>query len=197
MPGIPLVLPSEFQAGLKLIRDTISKHSNPIIQRAILMTEMPPSNYDDWRTWGLALKEQSQRCKWGPNYTWEVAALDALLYQCPDDHWRKKILAGKWDFQTALDYGIRKLAAKRTGQALGSNGSQIKKEEEPVNKVGQQAAKSTQSFCKLCVGKHAEDDCPAKNLACPACTKKGHFAKSWEYPNNVKHYSQSTSQAPA
>ena len=87
VPEIPEITPTAFQAGLQMIRDTISKHLNPIMQRAILMTEMPPSDYDDWRTWGLALKEQSQRCEWGPKYTWEVAALDALLYQCPDEHW--------------------------------------------------------------------------------------------------------------
>ena len=62
-----------------MIKDTIAKYMNPIMQRAILMTEMPASNYNDWRTWGLALKEQSQQCAWGKDYTWEVAALDALL----------------------------------------------------------------------------------------------------------------------
>ena len=76
------------------------------MQRCILMTEMPASNYDSWSTWGLALKEQAKRCMYGTKYTWEETALDTPLYQCPDAHWRKKILAGKWDFQSALDYGI-------------------------------------------------------------------------------------------
>ena len=163
------------------------------MQRAILMMEMPPSDYDDWRTWGLALKEQSQRCEWGPKYSWEVAALDALLYQCPDDHWRKKILAGKWDFQTALDYGIHELVAKKTGQALRGNGNNSKRDKESINRVGQ-AAKDVRTFCKLCVRRHGQDSCPAKDLA---CGKKGHYAKSWECPNNAKHSGQTADQTTA
>ena len=32
------------------------------------------------------------------NYGWKEAALDALLYQCPDNVWRQKILTGHMDF---------------------------------------------------------------------------------------------------
>ena len=92
---------------------------NDITQRNTLMTGMPASNFDSWRIWGLQLKEQSQRCKWGAEYTWEVAALDALLYQCPDPHWKSKILGNpQWKFQEALDYGIRTLTSKQQGQKL-------------------------------------------------------------------------------
>ena len=102
IPGRPAIPVTGFDAGMQMIKDAITKHSNPVMQRCILMTEMPSTNYDSWSTCGIALKEQTKRCMYGAKYTWEEAALDALLYQCPDPHWRKKILAGKWDFQTAL-----------------------------------------------------------------------------------------------
>ena len=194
VPGIPEINPTTFEPlGIQMTRDIITKHSNPIMQCAILMTEMPSTNYDDWRTWGLALKEQSQRCEWGPKYTWEVAALDALLYQCPDDHWRKKILAGKWDFQMALDYGIRELQTKKTGQALGGNGNgnNAKKDEESINRVGDQAK---EKFCRNCVSRHLKDKCPAKNNICVVCKGKGHYARSWECPRHEKHGQQSGNQ---
>ena len=89
------VVATEWDVGLNLIRAVINKYGNPIGQRHLLMTGMPASAFNDWRTWGQRLKEQSKRCQWGAEYTWEVAALDALLYQCPDSQWRTKILAGK------------------------------------------------------------------------------------------------------
>ena len=136
VPGVASVTPTTMDAGLKMIWDTITKHSNLIMQRAILMTEMSPSDYDDWRTWGLTQKEQSQRCAWGAKYTWGVAALDALLYQCPDQTWKKKILVEKWDFQQALDYGIREVTAKKMDAELGKkNGQSDKSEDIPANRV--------------------------------------------------------------
>ena len=94
-PYVPAVIgstPTVWEVGLQMIRDTITKYGNDITQRHTLMTKMPSTDYDSWRVWGLRLKEQSKRCKWGAAYTWEVAALDALLYQCPDPHWKTKIL---------------------------------------------------------------------------------------------------------
>ena len=191
------VTPHTMDDGLKLIRDCITKHLNPIMQRAILITKMPPTDYDDWRTWGLALKEQSQRCGWGPRYTWKVATLDALLYQCPDPMWKKKILAGKWDFQTALDYGIREVTAKKMGADLSKKGStqekaadlskkgstQEKADDIAVNKVGEGRG----PFCKKCVGNHATDNCPGKGKPCGACGQKGHYPKSFTCPNHANH----------
>ena len=185
VPAVTQLIPTKWDVGLKMIRDTISKYSNDIQQRAILMTEMPPSNYEDWRTWGLALKEQSQRCLWGKHYTWETAALEALLYQCPDEHWKTKILAGKWDFQTALDYGIRTITAKKTAKdlTLNKDANGTKREEESLGRVDQ----STLPFCKFCVDRHAVDNCPATSKACIACNQKGHVPKSWICPRNAKN----------
>ena len=185
VPKVPAVVPTKWDNGIKMIENTIQKYMNPIMQRAILMTEMPAANYDDWRTWGLALKEQSQRFAWGKDYTWEVAALDALLYQCPDQHWKKKILAGKWDFQTALDYGIRELFAKLQAEELGNNNrAKGRATEEPVNSVGE-ASKGP--LCKMCIGNHPRYKCPAKSKPCDT---KGHVAKSFQCPNNSYYHTR-------
>ena len=105
---------------------------------------MPASNYDDWRTWGLRLKEQSKRCLWGKDYTWEVAALDALLHQCPDDHWKTKILGNpQWKFQEALDYGIRMAAAKKQGQELTMDKKPNVRDDIPLDRVAKEKAQVT------------------------------------------------------
>ena len=116
-----------------------------------------------------------------------MAALDALLYQCPDSHWRTKILAGKWDFQTALDYGIRHLAAKKTGEALGTGGSSKTEtnDELSANRVTT-APKSEKSWpCNNCMSKHPNGSCLAKDKTCGACGRKGHYAKSTKCTNNA------------
>ena len=98
--------------------------------------------------------------------------------------WKKKILAGKWDFQTALDYGIREVTAKKMGADLSKkNGTQEKPDDIPVNKVGEGRGQ----FCRKCVGNHAIDKSPAKNLPCGACGQKGHYPKSYTCPNNANH----------
>ena len=148
---------------------------NDITQRNTLMTGMPASNFDSWRIWGLQLKEQSQRCKWGAEYTWEVAALDALLYQCPDPHWKSKILGNpQWKFQEALDYGIRTLTSKQQGQKLGAAAKSETREELPVDRVTD--TKSAKDyFCNRCKTKHGFASCLAYGKVCGTCGKKGHF----------------------
>ena len=66
-----------------------------------------------------------------------LAALDALLYQCPDPQWKLKILRNPtWTFQEALDYGISTLTSKKQVQALGASaGNCDQREELPVDRV--------------------------------------------------------------
>ena len=74
------------------------RYTNKIMARNNLFSKMPDSNFSDWRKWGQELLEQAKRCLWG-EYRAEEAALDALLYQCPDANWKVKILQGKFNFQ--------------------------------------------------------------------------------------------------
>ena len=176
VPAVTPITPTVYAVGIEMIRNTITKFGNDISQRCMLMTGMPASKYDDWRTWGLRLKEQSKRCKWGKDYTWEVAALDALLYQCPDDHWKTKILGNpQWSFQEALDYGIRMYTAKKQGQDLTMT-TKAEKRVEAVDRVKEEEAKTYD--CKWCKGNHTKGSCPAYNTKCQMCGRKGHYAKS-------------------
>ena len=173
-PFVPAVIgstPTVCEVGLQMICNTITKYGNDIMQHNTLMTGMPASNYDSWRIWGLRLKEQSKRCKWGAAYTWEVAALDALLYQCPDPHWKTKILNNpSWNFQEALDYGIRTLTSKQQGQNLGSAVKSEKREELPVDRVADTKPKDTKEFfCRRCKSKHGYGNCLAFGIKCGAC----------------------------
>ena len=61
------------------------------------------------------IAEQDKRIAW-ENYGWKEAALDALLYQCPDNVWRQKILTGHMDFHESVDYEMRHLNAKLQGK---------------------------------------------------------------------------------
>ena len=65
VPAVTAITPTVWEVGIVMIRNTIQKYSNDIEQRCTLMTRMPAAKYDNWRTWGLRLKEQSKRCKWG------------------------------------------------------------------------------------------------------------------------------------
>ena len=82
------------------------------------MFKMPASDYLYWRKWGQELLEQEKRCKW-EEYKAEQAALDALLYQCPNQQWKEKILEGTMDFQECIDWGMTKLTAKEEGKQIG------------------------------------------------------------------------------
>ena len=80
------VTPTKWAAGLAMCRAAISKYGNQIMARNKLFTQMPASDYPDWTKWGQELIEQAKRCVW-VNYGAEQAALDALVYQCPDEGW--------------------------------------------------------------------------------------------------------------
>ena len=89
VPEIPRITPSTWDEGMALARAAINRHTNQTEARHFLWTEMPASKYSDWRKWGQELEEQAKRCDWN-EYGWEKAALDALIYQCPDKTWRQK-----------------------------------------------------------------------------------------------------------
>ena len=69
--------------------------------RQTRFTAMPSTNYPDLRKWGLELELQAKRCKWEDS-DWEAAARDVLIYQCPDEVLRAKIVRDKAMFHQAL-----------------------------------------------------------------------------------------------
>ena len=116
-----------------MIRDIIRKYHGTM-QRSILMTKMPSTNCSDWRKWAQELEEQARRIDWA-NYDWKVAALDALLYQCPDAIWGQKILTGNIDFNEAVAYAVRHLTAKSQAKELGLSGNTDMPASEPVDRL--------------------------------------------------------------
>ena len=105
------VRPTNWEDGIQAIKTAINKYSNQVMARHKLMFLMPASDYTDWRKWGQELLEQAKRCNW-KDYTAEVAARDALLYQCPNQQWKDKIMEGTLDFQECIDWGMTKWTAK-------------------------------------------------------------------------------------
>merc|ERR1712030_62570 len=86
--------------------------------RKKLRFDMPAGDYSDWRKWAQELLLQAKRCNW-ERYGAEQAALDALLYQCPNQQWKDRLMEGNLNFQEAVDYGMTKLTAKEEGKQLG------------------------------------------------------------------------------
>ena len=120
---------------METARTAIKRHTSQTEARHHLFTEMPASNYTDWRKWGQELCEQAERCDW-TDYSWEKVALDALIYQCPDKAWRQKLLMEKQDFQTSLDYGIRYIYAKMQVANLDQGvKKETTREEMPIDRV--------------------------------------------------------------
>ena len=86
VPEIPAVIPTPLEEGIEMIRANIWEYLNGIMKRSILMTKMPSTDHADWIKWANKLTDQAKRINWA-NYDWKEAALDALLYQCPDAMW--------------------------------------------------------------------------------------------------------------
>ena len=171
-PRVEAIVPTPFLEGIELIRAVIGKYSNLIMQRKILMTGMPASNYSDWKKWGQMLIQQAERCNYDDGtYNSKVAALDALLFQCLDAEWRKKILAGSMNFQQAIDYGMRHLTAKKQSEELSQAHKNGEKETLPVDRVEEKK----QFDCSRCQSRHSNHKCKAYGQKCRV---KGHFAGS-------------------
>ena len=95
--AVAAVVPTPWLEGIALIKTAILRYSNQVMARNKLYSRMPASDYPDWTKWGQELLAQAKRCDWS-QYGAEAAALDALLYQCPDEGWKNKIMSGKLDF---------------------------------------------------------------------------------------------------
>ena len=154
IPAVPQIVPTTWDDGMALARAAIERHTNQTEARHFLWTEMPASNYTDWRKWGQELVEQAKRCDWD-DYDWQKAALDALIYQCPDKQWRQKILMEKWDFNTALDYGIRFVYAKAQSENLSGAKKAASREEVPIDRVKDDKKEEVIMWdCWRCLKKH-------------------------------------------
>ena len=186
VPALDPIVATPFEEGIELIRAVIGKYSNLIMQRKILMTEMPASDYADWRKWGQMLKKQAQRCNYDDGtYTSDVASLDALLFQCPDAEWRRKILAGNMDFQQAIDYGMRYLTAKNQANqlALANRNGNGSSQTQPVDRVEEE--KKTFD-CDRCTKRHAAKECKAFGQKCTTCRSRATFPNPQTAKGNPK-----------
>ena len=116
--GKNAIVPTNWEEVIDAIKAAIGKYSNEVMARYKLMFQMPASDYSDWRKWGQELLEQAKRCKW-EEYLAEQAAVDALLFQCPNQQWKDKIMEGTLNFQEAINWGMTKLTAKQEGKKIG------------------------------------------------------------------------------
>ena len=53
------VNPTDWEVGIQMIKDSISKYSNDVVCRKKLMFDMPAGNFSDWRKWGQELLLQA------------------------------------------------------------------------------------------------------------------------------------------
>ena len=168
--------------GIEEIKKAIGKYSNSVMDRYKLMFKMPASDYDDWRKWGQELLEQAKRCKY-EEHTAEKAELDALLYQCPNQQWKDKIMEGTLDFQECIDWGMTKLTAKEEGQKIGDKTTKTDTPVLPLEKL-----ETDKKFvdCKKCFEKHVIRDCPAWGYKCSKCHTPNHLANSRECKDKAK-----------
>ena len=147
------IVPTPWDEGLELCRTAISRYTNQVMARNKLLSEMPATDYSDWRKLGQELLKQAKRCLWD-DYGFEQAALDALLYQCPEVGWKTKILMGKMNFQKALGHWT--CDGKEQGKQL--IGLENGKTEIPINRVKEEKRKWD---CWQCFEDHERVNCPA------------------------------------
>ena len=170
--GRPEINPTPWDEGITLIRNTITKYSNHVMARKKLWFDMPAGNYSDWRKWAQELLLQAERCNW-KDCNAEQAALDAMLYQCPNQQWKDKLMEGNLTFQEAIDYGMTKLTAKEEGKLLGNSGVKSDSPVLPVDKLEKEAKIVD---CGNCFEKHKSRNCPAWSHQCSKCHKPNHLA---------------------
>ena len=176
--GRPETPATTWDEGIKMIRNAISKYSNQVMARYKLMFEMPATDHTDYRKWCDELLEQAKRCQW-EEYGAEQAALDALLYQCPNQSWKDKIMEGKVNFHEAVEYGLSKLAARQEGKKITVSG--VKPETTPELPLDRLDTKKDEKVdCKRCFEKHEIRNCPAWGYRCSKCQMPNHLANSQE-----------------
>ena len=169
--GQEALVPTTWKTGLTLCRRAISKYSNQISARHTLFAKMPASNYSDWRKWTTELLDQANRCQWD-GYNAEKAALDVLLYQCPDAGWRTKILGGIQDFHTAVDWGLTQLRAKQTGDEIQSKGTPQTNDPLTVDRLNEKKKWD----CWNCTTSHERNaKCPGRGKFCSDCGEGNHL----------------------
>ena len=87
----------------------------------------------------------------------------------------------KWDFQTALDYGIRYVYAKAQSEGLGGAKKESTREEMPLDRVdGVKKEEVVMWDCWRCLRRHERGiaTCTAMKKACAECDKTGHVKGS-------------------
>ena len=168
--------------GIEAIKKAIGKYSNSVMDRYKLMFKMPATDYEDWRKWGQELLEQAKRCKY-EDHTAEKAALDALLYQCPNQQWKDKIMEGELDFQECIDWGMTKLTAREEGKQIGDKTTKTNAPTLPIEKL---ETEKKMADCKKCFEKHEIRNCPAWGYKCSKCHTPKHLANSRECKDRQK-----------
>ena len=113
--GRSAIVPTAWDEEIEAVKNAICKYSHQVMARFNLMFRMPASNYADWHKWAQEVLEKVKQCNW-EEYGFKQTVLDALLYQCPNQHWKDKIMEGKMNFQEAVDYGMAKITAKEEGK---------------------------------------------------------------------------------
>ena len=177
----PAIVPTPWVVGIPKIRKEIRKYSNQIMARHELMFGMPAENYPNWRKWAQELIEQAKRCSWD-EYGYEQAAPDALLYQCPNQSGKEKIMEGKMNFQECVDYGMTKLTANEEGRKISGGAKHERQEDSTIGKVEEKKTKACD--CKRCFEKHEFRNCPAFGYHCLKCSAPNHLANSRECRNS-------------
>ena len=106
--------------------------------------------------------------------------MDAMMYQCPNQQWKEKIMEGKFNFQEVVEYGMTKLTAKEEGKAIGTAGVKTDSPDLPVDKLDEDKDKKKEKLidCNRCFEKHAFRNCPAWGYQCSRCQMYNHLAGS-------------------
>ena len=68
--AVEAIVPTPWLEGIEMCKDAIRQFCSEIVTRKTLFTDMPASDYLDWRKWVQKLSEQAKRVNWD-NYGWQ------------------------------------------------------------------------------------------------------------------------------
>ena len=180
-----------FETVVEKIRQGIRGQTNQAMAKFKLFKEMQQDS-KAFAEWWPDVLEQAERCDWS-NYSSEMAARDAILYQTSNKRLKKKILAADLAFHEACKFGV---ASEQLEKDVGRTEdgqqqtqvrrleeqrarSQLRRREEQLARI--HGAGEGEEKCATCSrrgGHTAGYTCPGLKVECFDCHKMGHYRKA-------------------
>ena len=141
--------------------------------------------------WWPRVVEQAERCQWDA-YDAKKAACDAILQQCDSKKLQRKIITENLNFDDIIKHGLKYEQSEKKVSRINKEAGLTDKDRVSQLETEVRALKASSSRngagnttkvgpsskvkCQISTrGKHEDGKCPAAEMDCFACKKRGHI----------------------